>query len=111
MADIGIMGTSLITFSFLSVLSKSMVWNPTHYYYTDIFGVWFITLDGGNDTVVHWPNSSPFPTSEYEHSSIAATVKKLFNLSSPFLTKRVEWAGSFEGLVQTKKEPRTDCPG
>ncbi|XP_075634455.1 non-specific phospholipase C2 [Castanea sativa] len=61
-------------------------------------------------TVVHGPNGSPFPTSEYEHSSIPATVKKLFNLSSPFLTKRVEWAGSFEGLVQTRIEPRTDCP-
>ncbi|KAK7827543.1 non-specific phospholipase c2 [Quercus suber] len=64
-------------------------------------------------TVVHGPKGSPFPTSEYEHSSIPATVKKLFNLSSPFLIKRVEWAGSFEGFVtvQTKKEPRTDCPG
>ncbi|OAY57973.1 non-specific phospholipase C2 [Manihot esculenta] len=61
-------------------------------------------------TVVHGPNGSPFPTSEYEHSSIPATVKKLFNLSSPFLTKRDEWAGTFEGVVQTRTEPRTDCP-
>ncbi|KAF2291956.1 hypothetical protein GH714_042298 [Hevea brasiliensis] len=61
-------------------------------------------------TVVHGPNGSPFPTSEYEHSSIPATVKKLFNLSSPFLTKRDEWAGTFEGVVQTLTEPRTDCP-
>ncbi|GLU18897.1 hypothetical protein SLE2022_351740 [Rubroshorea leprosula] len=61
-------------------------------------------------TVVHGPNGSPFPTSEYEHSSIPATVKKLFNLSSPFLTKRDEWAGSFEHIVQTRTQPRTDCP-
>lgn len=61
-------------------------------------------------TVVHGPNGSPFPTSEYEHSSIPATVKKLFNLPSPFLTKRDEWAGTFEGIVQTRTEPRTDCP-
>eukprot|EP00257_Ricinus_communis_P019892 XP_015578999.1 non-specific phospholipase C2 [Ricinus communis] len=61
-------------------------------------------------TVVHGPKGSPFPTSEYEHSSIPATVKKIFNLSSPFLTKRDEWAGTFEGIVQTRKEPRTDCP-
>ncbi|XP_050204105.1 non-specific phospholipase C2 [Mercurialis annua] len=61
-------------------------------------------------TVVHGPNGSPFPTSEYEHSSIPATVKKIFNLSSPFLTKRDAWAGTFEGIVQTRKEPRTDCP-
>ncbi|XP_022153255.1 non-specific phospholipase C2 [Momordica charantia] len=60
-------------------------------------------------TVVHGPKG-PFPTSEYEHSSIPATVKKLFNLPSPFLTKRDEWAGSFESIVQTRTEPRTDCP-
>ncbi|PNY13204.1 non-specific phospholipase C4, partial [Trifolium pratense] len=59
--------------------------------------------------VVHGPNGSPTPTSEYEHSSIAATVKKIFNLPK-FLTKRDEWAGTFEGIVQTRTEPRTDCP-
>ncbi|KAL5766299.1 hypothetical protein ACOSP7_016916 [Xanthoceras sorbifolium] len=61
-------------------------------------------------TVVHGPNGKPSPTSEYEHSSIPATVKKMFNLSSPFLTKRDEWAGTFEGIVQTMTQPRTDCP-
>ncbi|XP_030454528.1 non-specific phospholipase C2-like [Syzygium oleosum] len=61
-------------------------------------------------TVVHGPNGSPSPTSEYEHSSIPATVKKLFNLSAPFLTKRDAWAGTFEGIVQTRTQPRTDCP-
>ncbi|GAA0144856.1 phospholipase [Lithospermum erythrorhizon] len=61
-------------------------------------------------TVVHGPNGSPFNTSEFEHSSIPATVKKIFNLTSPFLTKRDAWAGSFEFLVQSLNEPRTDCP-
>ncbi|XP_017982742.1 PREDICTED: non-specific phospholipase C2 [Theobroma cacao] len=61
-------------------------------------------------TVVHGPSGRPFPTSEFEHSSIPATVKKVFNLSSPFLTKRDEWAGTFESIVQTRTEPRTDCP-
>ncbi|XP_022752398.1 non-specific phospholipase C2 isoform X2 [Durio zibethinus] len=61
-------------------------------------------------TVVHRPNGSPFPTSEFEHSSIPATVKKLFNLSAPYLTKRDEWAATFESIVQTRTEPRTDCP-
>ncbi|PQP95683.1 hypothetical protein Pyn_25138 [Prunus yedoensis var. nudiflora] len=60
-------------------------------------------------TVLHGPNGSPFPTSEFEHSSIPATVRKIFNLSAP-LTKRDEWAGTFEGIVQTRTEPRTDCP-
>lgn len=62
------------------------------------------------DAVVHGPNGSPSPTSEYEHSSIPATVKKLFNLPS-FLTARDEWAGTFEGIVQTRTDPRNDCPG
>jgi len=58
--------------------------------------------------VLHEP-SGPFPTSQYEHSSIPATVKKIFNLPE-FLTKRDAWAGTFEGLL-TLSTPRTDCPG
>ncbi|KAM0048534.1 putative phosphoesterase, alkaline-phosphatase-like, core domain superfamily [Helianthus debilis subsp. tardiflorus] len=58
-------------------------------------------------TVLHEP-SGPFPTSQYEHSSIPATVKKIFNLKE-FLTKRDEWAGTFEGVL-TRTTPRTDCP-
>ncbi|XP_057451238.1 non-specific phospholipase C4-like [Lotus japonicus] len=57
--------------------------------------------------VLHEP-SGPFPTSQYEHSSIPATVKKIFNLPK-FLTKRDAWAGTFEGLL-TRSSPRTDCP-
>lgn len=58
-------------------------------------------------TVLHGA-SGPYPTSEYEHSSIPATVKKIFNLKD-FLTKRDAWAGTFEGVVN-RKTPRTDCP-
>ncbi|KAK1286170.1 hypothetical protein QJS10_CPB20g01259 [Acorus calamus] len=58
-------------------------------------------------TVVHEP-SGPYPTSQYEHSSIPATVKKIFNLKD-FLTKRDAWAGTFE-TVLTRTTPRTDCP-
>ncbi|CAA0833501.1 Non-specific phospholipase C2 [Striga hermonthica] len=61
-------------------------------------------------TVVHGPNGSPTPTSEYEHSSIPATVRKIFNLTSPPLTKREEWAGTFDSILNILKEPRTDCP-
>ncbi|GAB2277097.1 Phosphatidylglycerol/phosphatidylinositol transfer protein [Dionaea muscipula] len=60
-------------------------------------------------TVVNKANG-PTPTSEYEHSSIPASVKKLFNLSSPFLTRRDAWAGTFEGIILKRAEPRTDCP-
>ncbi|KAI3796642.1 hypothetical protein L1987_39320 [Smallanthus sonchifolius] len=58
-------------------------------------------------TVLHGP-TGPFPTSQYEHSSIPATVKKIFNLKE-FLTKRDEWAGTFEGVL-TRTTPRKDCP-
>ncbi|KAK6919856.1 Phosphoesterase [Dillenia turbinata] len=58
-------------------------------------------------SVLHGP-SGPYPTSQFEHSSIPATVKKIFNLKE-FLTKRDEWAGTFEGVL-TRTTPRTDCP-
>ncbi|KAL7233902.1 hypothetical protein ACSBR1_017495 [Camellia fascicularis] len=58
-------------------------------------------------TVLHGP-SGPYTTSEFEHSSIPATVKKIFNLKE-FLTKRDAWAGTFE-CVLTRSTPRTDCP-
>ncbi|KAB1220028.1 Non-specific phospholipase C3 [Morella rubra] len=58
-------------------------------------------------TVLHGP-SGPEPTSQFEHSSIPATVKKIFNLKE-FLTKRDAWAGTFEGVL-TRNSPRTDCP-
>ncbi|GKC15993.1 non-specific phospholipase C1 [Tanacetum coccineum] len=48
--------------------------------------------------------------SQYEHSSIPATVKKLFNLDSDFLTKRDAWAGTFESCFNIRDTPRDDCP-
>ncbi|XP_010056549.2 non-specific phospholipase C3 [Eucalyptus grandis] len=60
-------------------------------------------------TVLHEP-SGPYPTSQFEHSSIPATVKKIFNLPS-FLTKRDEWAGTFDVVLNLNRtSPRTDCP-
>lgn len=57
--------------------------------------------------MLHEP-SGPSLTSEFEHSSIPATLKKIFNLKD-FLTKRDAWAGTFEGVVN-RNSPRTDCP-
>jgi len=57
--------------------------------------------------VVHDP-SGPTPTSLYEHTSLAATLKSLFNLTS-FLTKRDAWAGDFSKELDLDA-PRTDCP-
>ncbi|KAK6924267.1 Phosphoesterase [Dillenia turbinata] len=48
-------------------------------------------------TVINGP-TGPTPNSEYEHSSIPATIKKMFNLSANFLTHRDAWAGTFEQI-------------
>lgn len=60
--------------------------------------------------MIHEPDG-PTPYSQYEHSSIPATVKKLFNLKSNFLTKRDAWAGTFEKYFYIRDTPRDDCPG
>lgn len=60
-------------------------------------------------TVIHLPDG-PTATSQFEHSSIPATVKKLFNLESNFLTKRDAWAGTFESYFNLRDSPRDDCP-
>ncbi|KAK3043237.1 hypothetical protein RJ639_002480, partial [Escallonia herrerae] len=52
----------------------------------------------------------PASSSEFEHSSIPATIKKMYNLSSNFLTHRDAWAGTFEQVVGELTSPRTDCP-
>ncbi|KAJ4785366.1 Non-specific phospholipase C4 [Rhynchospora pubera] len=58
-------------------------------------------------TVLHRP-SGPEETSQFEHSSIPATLKKIFNLKN-FLTKRDAWAGTFESVL-SRTTPRPDCP-
>ncbi|KAK4256937.1 hypothetical protein QN277_006594 [Acacia crassicarpa] len=60
-------------------------------------------------TVISSPKG-PAANSEFEHSSIPATIKKMFNLSSNFLTHRDAWAGTFELVVGDLTSPRTDCP-
>ena len=45
---------------------------------------------------------------QFEHSSLPATIKSLFNLSG-FLTERDSWAGDMVELL-TEPEPRTDTP-
>ncbi|KAJ4893436.1 Non-specific phospholipase C1 [Raphanus sativus] len=60
-------------------------------------------------TVIHEPDGRT-SNSQYEHSSIPATVKKLFNLKSNFLTKRDAWAGTFDKYFYLRDSPRQDCP-
>ncbi|CAG8527576.1 12282_t:CDS:2 [Ambispora gerdemannii] len=57
-------------------------------------------------TVVHNP---PKNDTYFEHSSIPATLKKIFGLPR-FLTKRDAWAGTFEYLWADVPSPRTDTP-
>eukprot|EP01052_Picozoa_sp_SAG31_P030363 SAG31_NODE_3109_length_4665_cov_2.150022_1_plen_245_part_10 len=51
----------------------------------------------------------PTSTSEFEHSSIPATMKQLFNLST-FLTRRDAWAGSIDELLLEAPRADDDCP-
>eukprot|EP00039_Didymoeca_costata_P024611 m.10831 g.10831 ORF g.10831 m.10831 type:complete len:584 (+) comp4336_c0_seq1:131-1882(+) len=51
--------------------------------------------------------TGPFNNSEFEETSVPATLKNLFNLTG-FLTQRDKWAGSFEELLLTT--PRSDTP-
>ncbi|KAJ3287901.1 hypothetical protein HDU76_007762 [Blyttiomyces sp. JEL0837] len=58
-------------------------------------------------SVIHKP-TGPFPNSEFEHSSLSATLKNIFNLPD-FLTKRDEFAGTFDEFTRVLSSPRTDC--
>lgn len=60
-------------------------------------------------TVLHEPNG-PTMHSHFEHSSLPATVKKIFNLEADFLTLRDAWAGTFESILHERDTPRADCP-
>lgn len=61
----------------------------------------------GKGAVFQEPQHGPFNTSQFELTSLPATVKNLFNLSF-FLTNRDAWAGNFEELLL--EMPRTDAP-
>jgi len=58
--------------------------------------------------VVHRPVNGPTPTSQYEHCSIAATMKKIYNIPQ-FLNARDAWAAPFDDVINLSA-PRTDCP-
>lgn len=53
------------------------------------------------------PKRGPTNTSQFELTSVPATIKNLFNLSF-FLTQRDAWAGSFDELLL--EVPRSDTP-
>lgn len=53
------------------------------------------------------PKQGPFQSSQFDLTSLIATARTLFNLTSP-LTKRDAWAASFEELLLDS--PRSDAP-
>ena len=59
-------------------------------------------------TVFQEPQAGPSPTSQFELTSVPATIKNLFNLSS-FLTKRDAWAGNFEELLLDARATTRRC--
>lgn len=58
-----------------------------------------------SNTVIHEPKRNHF-----DHTSVLATIRKMFNLKQGPLTKREEWAATFEFLFENRTHPRTDCP-
>ncbi|KAJ3300981.1 hypothetical protein HDU76_005929 [Blyttiomyces sp. JEL0837] len=58
-------------------------------------------------TVISKPNF-PSPNAHFEHSSLSATIKNIFNLPD-FLTKRDAVAATFDDFTRILHEPRQDC--
>jgi phospholipase C len=62
-------------------------------------------------TIISAPTAAQKPASDsqFELTSILATMKKMFGLPS-FLTKRDAWAATFDDYLHVLDSPRTDCP-
>ena len=60
--------------------------------------------------IISAPSSSQKPTntSEFDLTSIPATMKHMFGLND-FLTKRDAWAASFDDVFSELEKPRDDC--
>lgn len=59
-------------------------------------------------TVVHEP-SGPTPTSQYDATSVIATVNAIFGINEN-MTQRVAWSGRFDSLVDGSSGLRPDTP-
>ena len=68
-------------------------------------------LMGGKvpNAVFQEPKHGPYNTSQFDLTSVAATVGKLFNLSTP-LTRRSMWAGTFDELLLAEARPEAEMP-
>jgi len=66
-------------------------------------------------TIVHGDDkwtSKPFKTSQYDATSVMATINEIFGVTAPPLGRRMAWASRFTNLLTESdlSEPRTDCP-
>jgi phospholipase C len=63
-------------------------------------------------TVISEPpdNAKPADNSEYELTSIMASVRKLLNMKTGPLTQRDAWSATFDHELYVLDQPRTDCP-
>jgi len=61
-------------------------------------------------TVIHTPpkEQSPFPSSQYDATSIMSTVNKIFGITE-HMGARAAWSGTFEHIFSLDA-PRADCP-
>ena len=62
--------------------------------------------------VIHEPAdvAKPFTTSQYESTSMQATVNQIFGVTNSYLSDRVAWAATFGHLFEMLQAPRADCP-
>jgi len=62
-------------------------------------------------TVVHHPkgDQAPQKSSQYDSTSIMSTVNRIFGVKD-HMSKRAEWAGTFEHIFGELEYAREDCP-
>mmetsp|Transcript_94372 Transcript_94372/g.270274 ORF Transcript_94372/g.270274 Transcript_94372/m.270274 type:complete len:609 (-) Transcript_94372:146-1972(-) len=63
----------------------------------------------GKKAVFQEPIEGPYNTSQFDLTSVPATVKNLFNLTG-FLTNRDRWSGNFEELLLDTPRDEADMP-
>jgi len=62
-----------------------------------------------DSALIHEPTQKPHPTSKFDHTSLIASLTRMWGLNGP-LTKRDAWAGTWDDLFKLRSSPRTDCP-
>ena len=84
---------------------------PTKFDFRRLGGRSSAMLMGGKvaNTVFQEPKKGPENSSQFELTSVAATLDKLFSLSTP-LSRRTQWAGTFDELLLPYPRPGPEMP-